>query len=281
MMKHISCAVIGWMLAGPTLPAEAGQTSRTEMLKQSNIVFVGTVAKPGAVSFPGVPASARTMVVRVDEVIEKPPAVSMPRGANVTVEVKNPSLFREGVQATFYTQSWIFGAGLALREVGHELMAAQQPTGPATPRERVVQTREALNEAELRARVQAADIVVVGQVQEVRAPSVNARGTGEPPQAREHDPEWREAVIRVESAIKGVQANQDVVVKFPASRDIAWHQAPKFQQGQSGTFILKRDQASGVPRAMLAGRQVNTYTALTAGDVLPADAAARIRALIR
>jgi hypothetical protein len=220
------------------------------------------------------------MVVRVDEVIEKPSAVSMRPGGDVTVEVKNPSVFRQGVQATFYTQSWIFGAGLALREVGHELLA-QQPRAPATPREQVAQTRQALNDADLRARVQAAEIVVVGQVQEVRAPSVSARGAGEPPQAREHDPDWREAVIRVQTAIKGVQPNQDVVVKFPASRDIAWVQAPKFQQGQSGTFILRRDQASGVPRAVLAGRQVNTYTALTANDVLPADAAERIRALLR
>jgi len=39
--------------------------------------------------------------------LEKPSAVSLKKGDNVTVEVKILRTFREGTKATFYTDGWI------------------------------------------------------------------------------------------------------------------------------------------------------------------------------
>src|SRR5260370_20788519 len=107
------------LLGAAALPQST--SNQAALAKQSSIVFAGTVSQLGATSFAGAPKSAQTIVVRVDTVLKKPSAVSLKKGDNVTVEVKDPSAFRDGTQATFYTDGWIFGSGVAVKELGHEI----------------------------------------------------------------------------------------------------------------------------------------------------------------
>ena len=100
-----------------------GASNAATLMKQSSIVFSGTVSQLGAASFADVPKSAQTIVVRVDSVAKKPSAVSLKNGDSVTVEVKDPAAFQEGAHATFYTEGWIFGSGVAVKELGHEIGA--------------------------------------------------------------------------------------------------------------------------------------------------------------
>src|SRR2546430_6015214 len=81
-------------------PASA-QGARAALVKQSDIIFIGTVTKVGAVAVPEVPASAATVVVRVDQVLEKPTAVALATGDSVTVQTARPGSLKEGTQATF------------------------------------------------------------------------------------------------------------------------------------------------------------------------------------
>src|SRR5207248_5118683 len=99
-----------------------GQDNQAALAKQSSIVFSGTVSQLGTVSFAGVPQSPQTIVVRVDTVLKKPAAVSLKKGDDVTVEVKDPAAFQNGTQATFYADGWIFGSGVAVKELGHEIV---------------------------------------------------------------------------------------------------------------------------------------------------------------
>src|ERR1700719_840135 len=116
----------------PTIAAfPQGQSNQAALAKQSSIIFSGTVNQLGAVSFVGVPQSPQTIVVRVDSVLKKPPAVSLKKGDKVTVEMKDPSGLQEGTQATFYTEGWLFGSGVAVKELGHEVL----PSGGAAPAE--------------------------------------------------------------------------------------------------------------------------------------------------
>src|SRR5207237_8153840 len=62
----------------------------------------------------------RPVVVRVNQVLQKPLAVALTRGDSVTVETVRAGSLKPGTQATFYTTGWIFGRGVAVREVGHE-----------------------------------------------------------------------------------------------------------------------------------------------------------------
>jgi hypothetical protein len=256
-----------------------GQTSQAELLKKSDVVFVGTITKVGAASFAGVPASSRTMVVRVDAVLVKP-TVPFAEGSEVTVEVKDPSLFRKGTQTIFYAQGWIIGGGVAVREIGHEVTREKLKSGTISQKQKeLLQSFQEAKDSELRKRIQAADVVVVGRVLDVQFSSRKA--VGAPPEPiSEHYPNWQEAIIQVDSAVKGAQANQKIVVRFPGSDDVAWVGVPKFKKGQEGTFILKKDKISGATKAIVAGNQVNAYTALNPEDVLPKKEGERIRNLM-
>ncbi len=276
----VSGAVLGAvLLLGWATMGVKGQTSQEDLVKSSSIVFVGTVSQLGAASFAGVPTSPRTLVVRVDEVLEKPDVISLAAGDDVTVLVQDPDSFQEGAQATFYAEGWILGDGVAVREVGHELsVQTMEAATISEKRSEVSQIRSDLSDADLRARIEAADMVCVGSVVSVRPATRLAAAPGTRP-ITEHDADWQEAVILVETGIKGVEAGEQVVVRFPASQDIAWHGAPKFTEGQEGTFIMQRDQVTGVPEATLAGNQVPAYTALSPESVLPKEEAARVQSL--
>src|SRR5256884_5313547 len=100
--------------------AAVAQMRRAPLGKKSDIIFIGTVTQVGAVAVPEVPPSDRTVVVRVDQVLEKPAPVALTAGDSVTVETARAGSLKAGIQATFYTTGWIFGRGVAVREVGHE-----------------------------------------------------------------------------------------------------------------------------------------------------------------
>src|SRR3989454_3085364 len=216
-----------------SLPGSAGaaQMSRATLVKQSDIIFIGTVTQVGAVAVPEVPASPRTVVVRVDQVLEKPSAVALATGDSVTVETRRPGSLKAGTQATFYTTGWIFGRGVAVREVGHE--PGRSPVVAADEGDAVARARRELNDADLKTHIQRAAMVVAGRVEQVR-PAELAAAPARPKRISEHDPDWQEAIIQVEDGIKGAQAGERVVVRFPGSPDVAWVGTPKFAVGQEG-----------------------------------------------
>jgi len=262
-----------------SLPGSRGvtQMSRAALVKQSDIIFIGTVTQVGAVAVPEVPASPRTVVVRVDEVLEKPAAVALAAGDSVTVATGRPGSLKAGTQATFYTTGWIFGKGVAVREVGHE--PGRSPVVAADQRDAVARARREVNDADLRAHIQKAAMVVAGRVEQVRPAELTA-APARPKRISEHDAQWQEAIIQVEDGIKGAQAGEKVVVRFPGSPDVAWVGTPKFAVGQEGTFLLHKDSTTGSPRASWGGQSVPAYTALHTSDVLSKQDATRVRALI-
>ncbi len=272
-MDCLACA------RGRRVPARAEQPAA--LAKQSNIVFSGTVSQLGAVSFAGVPQSPQTIVVRVDSVLKKPPAVSLKKGDNVTVELKDPSAFQQGTQATFYTEGWIFGSGVAVKELGHDFNPGGAPAAGAGRGETALgYTQEQISDQELRDRLNSADFVVIGRVTDVHRWTVPKSAT--PRRVSEHDPDWHEAVVEVQSVLKGAQVKGNkVVVRFPGRNDVAWVHSPKFEKNQQGIFCLNRDQTSGVPTEKVAGRQVSVYTCLGHGDSLPLSDAPRVRSLLK
>ena len=267
------------LMGAAALPQAA--SNQAAPVKQSSIVFAGTVSQLGATSFAGVPKSAQTIVVRVDSVLKKPSAVSLKKGDNVTVELKDSSAFQQGTQATFYTEGWIFGAGVAVKELAHEFKpnSAEAPKPADVDDKAHQQTQEQIGDPELQDRLKLADFVVIGRVTDVHRWTAPKSATT---RVSEHDPDWHEAVIEVQSVLKGTQVKGNkVVVRFPGRNDVAWVHSPKFAKNQQGIFCLNRDQASGVPTAMVGGHQVTVYTCLGHGDSLPMSDAPRVRSLLK
>src|SRR6266566_1941114 len=97
VMVWIALAVLG---SAATAPA---QSAREALVRQSDIIFVGTVIRTGAVAAQDLPASPLTAVVRVDQVLEKPEAVGLVEGDSVTVQSVKQGSLKDGMRATFYT----------------------------------------------------------------------------------------------------------------------------------------------------------------------------------
>jgi plastocyanin len=281
-MKTRTRGMLSLLLAGSTgLAPAAAQQSRAALVRQADLIFVGTVAAVAASAVAGVPVTQRTLAVRVDAVLDKPAAVQVAPGDTVTVEARTAGTLPVGAQATFYTKAWLFGRSVAAQEVGHEKVSARWSAAAAVPlRDSLLRVRGQVSDSALRARVRAADMIVVGRVETIQVASLAALPAR--PRITEHDPAWREAVIQVETMIKGpAPTDQRVVVRFPGSLDVAWRGMPRFTVGQEGTFLLRRDQLSGSPTAVMAGRQVIAYAVPTAQDVLTRQDASRVQALTR
>jgi hypothetical protein len=265
-------------LASAALPQATN--NQATPAKQSSITFVGTVSQVAATSLAAVPKSAQTIVVRVDSVLKKPAAVSLKRGDTVTVEVKDPAAFQEGTRATFYTEGWIFGSGVAVKELGHDTASSGgTPTAAETGGKAAEQSQSEISDQDLRRLLATADYVVIGRITDVH----QWAKSGTPPyRTSEHSANWHEAVLQVQSVLKGPKPKKNkMVVRFPMSRDVAWVNAPKFEAGEQGIFILNKDTVSGAPTATVGGYKADVYTCLRPGDWLPLTEEPRVRSLLK
>ena len=271
------------MLA-PSITAFAQtQNNQAALAKQSSIVFSGTVSQLGATSFAGIPQSPNTIVVRVDSVLKKPPAISLKKGDNVTVELKDLSAFQQGTQATFYTEGWIFGSGVAVKELGHEFNSSggTAASGAGAAESALVQAQKQISDQDLQNRIASSELVVIGRVTDVHRWTI-PKSAASRYHTSEHSADWHEAVLQIDSVLKGTKPKKGkMVVRFPLSRDVAWVNSPKFEKLQRGIFFLKKDQVSGDPTASLGGYQVDVYICLKPGDWLPLSEEARVRSLLK
>jgi len=246
-----------------------------------SIIFVGTVEALQAVTLANITATPNTSVVAVERVVKKPDALSLDAGDKVTVVAEGGPPLQEGVQALFYTDGWMFGETMAVRLLRWEPVSANALA--ADDHTRIAAQAVATSaDRELQRTLESTDLAVVGRVKRVQAPTVAALTAPEQKRVTEHDPEWREAIVEVESVLKGSADVREVVVRFPASVDVMWAASPKFTEGQEGTFLLQQDRLTGAPSATLNGRVVTTYTAISPKQVLgSADAATVNRVLGR
>jgi hypothetical protein len=273
--------LVGLLVSGASLLASGAlpqATNQATPAKQSSITFVGTVSQVAATSLAAVPKSAQTIVVRVDSVLKKPAAVSLKKGDTVTVEVKDPAAFQEGTQATFYTEGWVFGSGVAVKELGH----AAPPSGGAaeTGEKPVEQSPSEITDQGLQRQIAKADYVVTGRITDVH-PWAVPKSAAPRYRTSEHSANWQEAVLQVQSVFKGPKLKRNrIVLRFPQSRDVAWVSAPRFEPGQQGVFILQKEDVSGAP-ANSAAAKADVYTCLRPGDYLPMTDEARVRSLLK
>jgi hypothetical protein len=252
-----------------------------ELAAQGKFVFQGTVRKVKAATMSEVPVTDKTVVVRVDRLIQAPEALTDYAGREITVQL-NADEVEQGKTYVFYTNGWIFGDSLAVQSLGQE-----PATAPAVARLSSHPDDPVRNLSSREAHVQAtkADLIVTGTVSAVRLPAeeVGARATAmangqttEP--ISEHAPLWHEAVIDIDEIVKGAHHEKQVVVRFPSSTDIRWYQSPKFQTGQEGIFLLHKDQGDIASlRALAAGVGPSDYTAIHHADFQPLDELPRIR----
>jgi hypothetical protein len=215
-----------------------------DLSRQSTFTFVGTVKELNAATMAEVPVTESTAVITVDEVLQAPPMLAGRVGTDITVQLSDAQQIREGQQATFFTNGWIYGEDIAVQEVGHverrvddEQAAELSTLSPDTRENRTLRLRQRLAEAE---------VVVLGMVTEIKFPEgYDTHGL-----VSEHAPLWREATIQIQTVYKGdLPADQDTVkVIYSRSEDIRWHRTPILDVGQKGIFVLNKREIPELQR---------------------------------
>jgi hypothetical protein len=268
------------LLVSPIGPAMGQQATATP-----SIIFVGTVDALEAVTLPNLTASPNTSVVAVEKVLKKPEAITLDQGDQVTVLTEGLAPLPKGARALFFTDGWIFGESLAVRVLSWEPVSADKAVAGAVAAEdpkitAQIQQIQASADTDIRSAIESADVAIVGRVLRVQPSSVKTL-TPERQFVSEHNPDWQEAVIEVQSALKGAAGTAEVVVRFPASMDVMWAGYPKLKEGQEGTFLLHQDRLSPSPTATLDGKAVTAYTVISSKHVLSSGDSERIKGLLR
>ena len=232
-------------------------------MTDATFVFQGTVKRRRAGTVAHLPVDARTLVVSVDHILEAPAALAQLSGHTITVRVAGRRVPAVGQAMIFHANGWIFGDSVAVQSVREE---AVRPTHAALL-SRGGDPIEHKRQREIGARFDLADVVVSGRVRAVRLPE-DAAGAGTrggraaarvaPAPVRptsEHDPHWREALVDVDEIHKGQLPGRQIVITFPASIDVRWYKAPKFQAGQRGTFLAHQTTIATKDRRPRASRR--------------------------
>jgi hypothetical protein len=205
-----------------------------DLVRQSRFIFKGTVEKLSAVTVSGAPVSDRTIIVKIDEIIQAPQILGDLTGKEVTVQLAEPGALKERQQAVFFTNPWLYGESIAVQEVGRQEISRRAGAAESGRlRRKVSEFIEQEPDDRLRQHLAEVDAVVVGTVYNNK-PLARTRSLP----VTEHDPEWWEATISVESVEKGDIGGNSVTVVFANSMDVMWFQAPKLRLGQEGIWLL-------------------------------------------
>src|SRR5712692_6837114 len=239
-MVHVSLFLVVLALTQTSVAQERGTPQKrprptqsvASLAGKSNFIFRGTVKKLRGTTLDVFPATARTAIVHVAEILDGSQTSGDSVDQDITVELLQAQSVKEGQEAVFFSNVVAYGKSIAVQEVGH--LDAKEFTGQA--REQVARVVQARPERELQKRIAQADLVVTGKVVSYKPV---AGGEGLLPSS-EHDPQWWQVEIQVESIEKGKAPGEKVVVYIPHSDDIRWFLAPKITVGQEGIFLLHR-----------------------------------------
>lgn len=230
-----------------------------DLVWQSKFIFNGTVLQLNASTVPTIQDKSKTAIVKVDEVLEAPELLGDFTGKEITVLLKDPDKTKAGEQAIFFSNGWLYGKSIAVVEVGRMLWNEDTKRYRRQIEEEV---RKKPDRA-LMLRLADAELVIVGKVEETKKRDPKDQVMRD----TEHDPDWHEAIIRINDVEKGSFPQKIIAVLYPNSTDVTWYTSPKFTKAQEGIWLLQR-------------KQTGEYTALHPLDFHPRDQLKRIRKLI-
>lgn len=219
-------------------PSLSGQTANQidTLVRTSHVIFVGRVEKVRAANLRAVSPTDSTILVKVEDPLDVPPSIASLKNEEVTVEVAHAGELKPGETQVFFTNGLVFGEHLEVKEVGH----VSPPANTAELQNQILAVRAQIAQETLQARVTSALLIVAGKVLEVKSlPRVGP--------ISEHQGDWAEALIQVESVEKGSWRERAIAVDFPQSTDERWLLSPKFKVGQTGIWLLRHQENVGLP----------------------------------
>src|ERR1044071_2333139 len=137
--------------------ADTMRTDVTSLVRESQLIFMGTIEKLGAATEANLPADRSTAIVQVEQVLRAPELLQAWRGQKVTVQLLRDLPAHSGEAAVFFTRSWVYGDSLGVVEIGR-LDARQVDALSRQIREAEAQ----LADEKLSARIGRAHVTVLG-----------------------------------------------------------------------------------------------------------------------
>lgn len=208
------------------------RASVVRLARQSRFAFTGTVERTGASSLSALTAGPSTAVVRVERVHRSAPALRNQAGESVTViwhEGRAPE--GEAERLVFFTDPVLFGETVAVKEVGHVPLPDDRDALDVL----LESVGDEMEAEEMRDHAEQADVVIFGVVT-----GTHATSEAETPWS-EHDPRWWVARVEVRELLRGDVDKEDLLIRFPSSRDVRWYRVPKLTEGLEAVFLLHRD----------------------------------------
>lgn len=241
-------------------------SSVDDMTSQAGFVFEGEVEQMGASTSSGFAPTPDTAIVRISKILKSTPSLAGYAGQQVTVQMEQPATLQTGQQATFFTHGIHFGEGVVVNAFG------SSPAGDPATQSLVENATQSASDTELTQRLAQADLVVSGVAAAPSKMLSVTEGVISRP-ISEHDPDWWQATINVNSVEKGEDPGPTTTVIFPHSIDIAWYRSPKVKEGDSGVWLLhNRD---------LFGRSVPARAIVHPLDFQPTTALDHVRSLMK
>lgn len=258
-VRKIFCAGLLLLGAGASLTAQSNAAieSVERLTRSSELTFRGTLLQVGSGNIAGLAPDKRLAVVRVEEVIRTSAGLGDFQGQDLTIRLQGAGA-QVGEEAVFYARPWRVGENLAVAEVG-------RLRGDANPRAVREQTAAADRQAGVESvarQLAQADLVVTGEVISTRPAQLDRQALGSA-----EDPEWWEAVLRVDAVLRGTPPGTEVVLLFPNQPAGTWAQVPKLEVGWEGLWLLDSTAVAALeapawmlrePRNLLARDQVDT-----------------------
>jgi hypothetical protein len=194
--------------------------SISDLARSSSLIFSGTVVERGTSSVPTLTPNEKLIVARVDRALRVDPVLGDLRGKLITILPTSPQSLHIGQQAVFFTNSWIHGRGIAVREVQHVDVAQTDEVAEAVAK---------LPEDHLLERLRSAELVVDAEVTNVGSADKIVRDR--------KAAWWAPAELKIKRVLRG-RSRKTAVVHFATADWPPWTDALRLQQGQRGVFLL-------------------------------------------
>ncbi len=258
--KHAVLVLLASLNSLFALPQE---NSRATIAK-SNFIFYGTIIKMNASNI-GVTTPGTTAIVRVEKVIDAVDPYQLMEGKEITVLLASAANRKENMAQVFYTTGWYYGKTLGVKEVPNGQVKNLQDG----LKEKIARERINIHNDSLKAELKRAVLVIKGVVNEsdIREKENNALES-------EHNPEYRKALIQIQTVLKGQTTAKQVTVYYSGSDDVMWSNSPKLSKGQEGIFLLQLRQGPSIFPA-------RGYTVLDKRDVQSPNNLETVRSLLK
>ena len=176
---------------------------------------------------------SNTGVATVTEVIEAPESFSNISGQQITIRFADINKVNVGEEKIFFTEPYWIGEAIGVEEKG-SVSKSSELYNDKEMSSHLKRARDNQDDEQLKNALKEAKLVITGKVAKIN--EVQGKITG----LTEHDPEWKEAEVEVDETIKGNNEGKTVKILFASGKDVMFFQAPKFQPGDEGIFIIQQ-----------------------------------------